>query len=327
MTSAHTPNDTAHAEGHGRAEIASDRLRPAGGATDDSFVSKAPRASAAIGMALGLAAVALAGCAPFGREEEEVVVEVPPIDTVLISDFLRYKLGGEEIEMDRAGTDCYDGLCVTSDGERILFTLPEHITFTGIHHSGTDGYEGLIVNRNGIMLRDLSIGEKVLPDYVGFATDRTITGWGGWGDYVAFDTLYYDYIRDGGPQRITWAQVGGYRSEGNPVGDSMTWKGGATAIDRTDITEDRVLRGNAAVNLKYSERLEGTLLALSITNLTDVESGKGYGGFGWQNIPLRDGGFENRYLRGQFFGPNHEEVGGTFERDMIVGSFGARRVK
>ena len=30
-------------------------------------------------------------------------------------------------------------------------------------------------------------------------------------------------------------------------------------------------------------------------------------------------------ISGQFYGPNHEEVGGVFERNMIVGAFGAKR--
>ena len=33
------------------------------------------------------------------------------------------------------------------------------------------------------------------------AVDRTITGWGGWGEYIGFNTLYYDYLRDERPQR------------------------------------------------------------------------------------------------------------------------------
>ena len=30
-------------------------------------------------------------------------------------------------------------------------------------------------------------------------------------------------------------------------------------------------------------------------------------------------------IKATFYGPNHEEVGGVFERDNIVGAFGAKR--
>ncbi len=43
----------------------------------------------------------------------------------------------------------------------------------------------------------------------------------------------------------------------------------------------------------------------------------------------RDGGFQGgtgtRTIQGQFYGPSHQEVGGTFMHDSIPGAFGANR--
>jgi len=124
------------------------------------------------------------------------------------------------------------------------------------------------------------------------------------------------------------ASLGGYSSPGNPIGENLTWTGGAVAIDHSVIAEDRNLVGDAELSVylheRYAEAL-GDLVRVDITNLTDVVTGMTYEDMGWKNMPLRDGQFETFQIRGQFFGPNHEEVGGIFERDSIVGAFGATR--
>ena len=291
---------------------------------------KTRSAPASIGAVLGLAALLLGGCGIlFDRNDDAMEVaapEVPPMDVILVSDFLRFYLDGD-MEVDRGITDCYDGQCISTDGERILFNFPHDFVFAGFHHEYITAHEDTIEERNGIMLGDVSLENKMLPDIPGVAVDRSVTGWGGWGEYVGFDTLYYDYVRDDRPQRIVWATLGGYRSEGNPVGDALTWKGGATAIDYSDITENRNLLGDAELNLLFAESLDEFLVSVAITDLTDVVTGTTYDEMSWKNIPLRQGGFETFEIRGQFFGPDHEEVGGVFDRDSIAGGFAARRVE
>jgi hypothetical protein len=51
----------------------------------------------------------------------------------------------------------------------------------------------------------------------------------------------------------------------------------------------------------------------------------------WWGIPLSAGAFEasvgNHRVSGQFFGPQHEEVAGTFQWHDILGAFGAKRMQ
>lgn len=49
----------------------------------------------------------------------------------------------------------------------------------------------------------------------------------------------------------------------------------------------------------------------------------------WENLSLNNGAFVqgssvNR-IEGRFYGPNHEEVGGIFDRNEMAGAFGAQR--
>ena len=44
------------------------------------------------------------------------------------------------------------------------------------------------------------------------------------------------------------------------------------------------------------------------------------------NRTVRNGVFtDGRDIRGSFYGPSHEEVGGVFDRNLITGAFGAKR--
>lgn len=286
--------------------------------------------SAILALFLGVAALSLNGCTTIGDEKvelEPIAEAPPPMDVVLVSDLLRFFLDGE-MEFDRGITDCYDGLCVQTDGERILFSRPEMFVFAGHHDEVFSAHEDTIEDRNGIMIGDVSLGEKELPDILGVAVDRTITGYGGWGEYVGFDSLYYDYVRNDRPQRMVLASLGGWASEGNPPippDETWTWTGGAMGVDYSDLAEDRVLVGNSALTVSLLKDWGEYTVHVAITDLVDVAAGTTYDDMIWRYIPLRDGGFETFEIRGRFFGPSHEEVGGVFERDQITGAFGATR--
>ena len=47
----------------------------------------------------------------------------------------------------------------------------------------------------------------------------------------------------------------------------------------------------------------------------------------WEDVPVIDGAFisENRSLEGRFYGDRHQEAGGVFERQSIIGAFGVSR--
>ena len=47
----------------------------------------------------------------------------------------------------------------------------------------------------------------------------------------------------------------------------------------------------------------------------------------WNDLHVNgDGSFgDRRTLQASFYGPNHEEAGGIFTTDALIGAFGARR--
>ena len=84
------------------------------------------------------------------------------------------------------------------------------------------------------------------------------------------------------------------------------------------------LRGDAGLTYDFtSESVD-----VALTNIQNL-NGRGYADLTWSDVSVQHGHFVggrgSNLLRGNFYGPNHEEVGGTFERNQIVGAFGAYR--
>ena len=92
-------------------------------------------------------------------------------------------------------------------------------------------------------------------------------------------------------------------------------------LDHRDIAQQRFVRGDARVTADFADMD----LDVALTGIAGVESGDTYDDMTWEGVAMRDGAFETPALSGRFFGPGHEEVGGVFDRDGIVGAFGARR--
>ena len=70
----------------------------------------------------------------------------------------------------------------------------------------------------------------------------------------------------------------------------------------------------------------GAQMDVSFTNITNRETSDALDDITWNPIQVQsDGTFDTGNIHGLFYGPNHEEVGGTFKRDGVAGAFGASK--
>ena len=97
---------------------------------------------------------------------------------------------------------------------------------------------------------------------------------------------------------------------------TATWTGDMVGLD----SNNRLVRGGASIRLVDfgDPRVDVALSPQARPVMV------------WRGLAVRDGGFRERravsdYIKGQFYGPRAEEVGGVFERNRIVGAFGALR--
>ena len=120
----------------------------------------------------------------------------------------------------------------------------------------------------------------------------------------------------------------GSQTGANPVSGSGTWRGVmiGTEVYGDDDTGlvNRFLQGDAELNLILdSTELEAEV---SFINIRYLDTGENLDDMSWAQLHLEDGRFRGWNIDGYFYGPDHEEAGGIFEKDHIVGAFGLERV-
>ena len=100
------------------------------------------------------------------------------------------------------------------------------------------------------------------------------------------------------------------------------WTGALVGMDTR--TGERI-DGDAAIEIADFIRPD---LDVALTGIADAR-GRPRADLHWQDIPLSQGHFQARdmagSIQGRFYGSDHGEVAGIFERDQLIGAFGATR--
>ena len=99
------------------------------------------------------------------------------------------------------------------------------------------------------------------------------------------------------------------------------WRGAMVGIDTR--TGQRI-EGAAAIMIDDFARPD---VDVAFTGITDI-GGRARADLGWNDIPLANGAFRSDAggsIEGRFYGNDHREAGGIFERDRLLGAFGASR--
>lgn len=156
-----------------------------------------------------------------------------------------------------------------------------------------------------------------------YTTDYTV--YAGWLDHNFFGVVrerhqgrnIYDTVQ--GMEEVFAASVG-TASGSNPMTGSAEWMGLVVALDRT--APDQVVQGQATLTYDFDDN---TLDAL-FSNLRGAHT---YSDLSWTDLAVTNGRFNQgsgaNSIDGTFYGDEHKEVGGVFERSNLVGAFGGVR--
>ena len=109
----------------------------------------------------------------------------------------------------------------------------------------------------------------------------------------------------------------------NPTGiGGGVWTGSLVGMDEE--TGERVV-GDARIEIDDFARSD---VDIAFTSIEDA-GGRERASLRWEDIPIVQGAFlarnPNGVIEGRFYGSDHGEVGGIFERDELVGAFGGSR--
>ena len=180
---------------------------------------------------------------------------------------------------------------------------------------------------------------------------------GGWMDYSFF---LVETTNAGRPSEFTYRTCSmGHAENTNPkvpVSGTATWTGIMSGVV-TSRSRDAgsFVNGDAILTVTDLDPASDLSVDVEFSNIVHEDTGAEVGRMAWKGLTLNDGGFGTGHvlhdrgdgffgdggrgiswgegirgswgegIYGQFYGPNHEEVGGLFNRDDIAGVFAARR--
>ena len=275
----------------------------------------------------------LAGCGG-GGGGSAMVVDGPPMvdsiqstisqiagsaDSILASDVFSVPVGGQSMPF-RLDTSCSTESCTA------LYNGEEHVR---VSVSELDALDPNIAWQRTAAQQGVPIaegrGELTEP---GISVDVTLLG--GWLDHNFFAVQLEGVTHDTSDGVDVAGLEAGYAySIGNTTGTNpalsgdATWRGGMVG---GSVGSDRsLIRGDATLTLDMAQMA----MDVAFTNILNVGTGQSRADMMWDGLALTNGmfgtGSQGDSIQGQFYGPNHEEVGGIFERDQIIGAFGAGR--
>ena len=222
----------------------------------------------------------------------------------------------------RIQTVCGSGLCQAFyEGSRLI-----GISLLDFQLSNPADAHRFYTSLDGVNIVDV----RGRDEEAGIVTDfKTL---GGWLDHSAFAVdvnSVVSGVSDGVDLRGTGFAVAyslGDATGTTPAFGDATWTGTMVGGD-TSLTANRGNRIMGDATLTFD--LPQSTLDVTFTNIRDIDAGRPHAHITWQNIPVTSGSFSTGFIgnsiNGRFYGRNHEEVGGIFERNQIAGAFGAKR--
>ena len=194
--------------------------------------------------------------------------------------------------------------------------------------------------------RSVSLARKSQSSGTGhFFIDRRTLG--GWMDHSFF---LVEATNEGRYAEFSYRTYSmGNASTVNPaVSVSGTWSGVMAGVIASFSDEaGAFVTGDATVTVAYADAAREASVDVEFTRITREDTGDPVASMAWENLVLEAGRFgagnvvhndgEGYFGRegsgnsadgsifGQFYGPDHEEVGGLFNRNGLAGAFGANR--
>lgn len=253
---------------------------------------------------------------------QEITAIENNLDATSASDALVYQGTGSLIRVP-----------ATCSGLNCTFTLPDGTSETvnfGEPSQATGTTEGqLIMAHNGV-----SLGQSRHREGKGTADQFELLVYGGWLTHSAFEigvAAFPSFTRS----EVSFALTLSYGDDAgtNPSensGMTATWTGVMAGVDMSAANRENFIHGEATATVDFANS-DMDLTFSNLVDLNDANRNSALNGMNWtwQDLSLTDGAFQSgsstNQIQGQFYGPNHEEVGGTFERNRVIGAFGAAR--
>ena len=243
-------------------------------------------------------------------------------DALLWSDFRATLADGTPVSLP---TDCTGATCTTRSASALLGSelslSTSDLSYVDADGDGDTRYEA-VASHHGV---SVAHGSGV-STFSGLAITRY--GYGGWMDH-SFFVVESGEITQGPPALqdagVLYSYSAGTAADSNPTPTGGgTWTGVMVGMD--SMADGNPVQGDARITI---DDFSDPMVDVTFTNVHDLVAGTTHEDMSWTDMVSTDGGFQGgtgtRTIQGQFYGPSHQEVGGTFMHDSILGAFGANR--
>ncbi len=220
-------------------------------------------------------------------------------------------------------TDCEGPTCTLTE---LRTGISESVSLQDIQNTDTSDIEDLRQAAQFILTRK---GVPVYGGSVSFALGEgstvSATAYGGWMVHNFFLAAWGTYSDPDIPS----ADVGTGLSIGNATGThpdvDATYNGVMLGVVTGGADLGDNVEGDATLEFSMANP-GGAQMDVSFTNITNKETSRTLSDITWNPIQVEtDGTFDTGGIHGIFYGPAHEEVGGTFNMDDVAGAFGAAK--
>ncbi len=268
--------------------------------------------------------IPLAACVGSGGSDEGQTYDWSDVVPEATRQRLTHAVSGAQYQVDAEGNrfpaDSIDDLerCRDDDGELCFDgdVLPQDVHISLAREHGD--------------IKVFLVSPESLPQKEGWEFD-----YGAFLDYSGFrfsQEIECDPCSDDPNYHVVWGSHSyGQPSDVNPAGSgSATWTGVMGGFDSSVYATEGAdpIFGDASIEI---DDLSDPDVDVSFTSIEYMNSGKSLDDMSWTDLAVTGGAFKDgssdadRTIGGAFYGPNYEEVGGVFDRDGIVGAFGAKR--
>ena len=218
----------------------------------------------------------------------------------------------------RAQTTC-DGDTCSSIAPRVGFQI--NISTSDLKYTDPDAeYQGIGTHR-GVRISQ-GEGPTEISDY-----SLVRYGYGGWLKH-SFFVVESSTVSEGVLKGTTlgYSYSVGEATGSNPAVGGGSWTGVMVGMDVSTAAQGSVVQGDAEITINdFADPMVG----VDFTNIHNLVSKSTYDDMKWSDLTLTNGSFKDGTdvdsISGRFYGPGHEEVGGVFERNKILGAFGGNR--
>ena len=237
-------------------------------------------------------------------------------NALLASDLLVFAGGAAAV---RGQTTCANDECSSHLGETALT-----LSVAGVEFGDQSLDYQAVASHRGVSLAE-GRGETQIA-----GTSIDFNAYGGWLQH-SFFAIEAGEVAEGllkGAPIYHSYSVGNAQNTNPAAADgSGTWSGVMVGADVSQTaTRGNVIQGDAEITIA---NFANPQVDIAFTQIFDLETETRRGDMTWSGIQVNSGGFasgtDGDSIEGRFYGPNHEEVGGIFERDQVLGAFGGSR--